>query len=36
MLTGENHVWMGQIVRYGLAIFIIIVFALPLLQYIAR
>jgi hypothetical protein len=36
MLAGENREFVGYIVRVMLALLIIIIFALPLLQYMAR
>lgn len=36
MLTGENHLWIGFVARFVLAILIIVVFALPLLHYITQ
>ena len=36
MLTGENHEWMGTIIRFGFALLIIIIFAIPLIQYLSQ
>ena len=36
MLTGENHEWMGTIIRFGFAVLIIIIFAIPLIQYLSQ
>jgi hypothetical protein len=36
MLIGENHEFVGYVIRGLLALIIIIIFALPLLPYFAR
>lgn len=36
MLVGENRTWIGLITRCTLAVLIILLFAVPLLEYIGR